>query len=76
MSKKIKDKLPKLPPLKKKLKGKAYVGDGVKGMRNKIKELEIKKDSLEMKKDSLEQKNKLQQQELDSLKQVVKIRIK
>lgn len=69
MSKKIKDKLPKLPPLKKKLKGKVYVGDGVKGMRDKIKELEVKKDSLE-------QKNKLQQQELDSLKQVVKIRTK
>lgn len=69
MAKKPRIKKPKLPPLKKKLKGEVYVGDGVKGMRDKIKELEVKTDSLE-------QKNKLQQQELDSLKQVVKIRIK
>lgn len=69
MAKKPRIKKPNLPPLKKKLKGEVYVGDGVKDMRDKIKELEVKTDSLE-------QKNKLQQQELDSLKQVVKIRIK
>lgn len=69
MAKKPRIKKPKLPPLKKKLKGEVYVGDGVKDMRDKIEKLEIKADSLE-------QKNKLQQEELDSLKQVVKIRIK
>lgn len=66
MSEKIKDKLPKPPPLKKKLKGKVYVGNETD---KQIKEL---KDSLSNYKDSLRQS----QAEVDSLKQVIKVRIK
>lgn len=69
MSKKIKDKLPKLPPLKKKLKGKAYVGNQIEKMKQEI-------DILTKQKDSLQRKSLDQQKEIDSLKQVIKIRVK
>lgn len=69
MAKKQRKKLPKLEEIKKKIKGKVYVGDGVK-------ELIDKKDSLTTERDSLKEKSELQQKEIDSLKQVIKIRVK
>ena len=62
-------KLPSLEELKKKIKGKVYVGDGVKELINK-------RDSLTKERDSLIKKTELQQKEIDSLKQVIKIRVK
>lgn len=59
--KKIK-KLPSLEELKKKIKGKVYVGDEMKKRELQIKELEKQVDSL--------------QTENDSLKQVIKVRVK
>ena len=59
----------KLSELKKKIKGKVYVGDGVKELINK-------RDSLTKERDSLRKKTELQQEEIDSLKQVIKIRVK
>lgn len=55
-------KLPKLEDIKKKIKGKVYVGDGVKEILNE--------------RDSLKVKTQEQQKEIDSLKQVIKVRIK
>jgi hypothetical protein len=55
-------KLPSLEELKKKFKGKVYVGDEMKKRELRIKELEKQVDSL--------------QTENDSLKQVIKIRVK
>jgi hypothetical protein len=62
MAKKQRKKLPKLEEIKKKIKGKVYVGDEIKKRELRIKELEKQVDSL--------------QTENDSLKQVVKIRVK
>ena len=65
MAKKQRKKLKKLPSLeeiKKKIKGKVYVGDEMKKRELQIKELEKQVDSL--------------QTENDSLKQVIKIRVK
>lgn len=62
-------KLPSLEEIKKKIKGKVYVGNGVK-------ELIDKRDSLTKERDSLKKKSELQQKEIDSLKQVIKIRVK
>ena len=69
MAKKQRKKLPSLEEIKKKIKGKVYVGDGVK-------ELIDKRDSLTKERDSLKKKSELQQKEIDSLKQVIKIRVK
>ena len=72
MAKKQRKKLKKLPSLeeiKKKIKGKVYVGDGVKELINK-------RDSLTKERDSLKKKTELQQKDIDSLKQVIKIRVK
>ena len=71
MAKKQNKKLKKLnlEQLKKKLTGKVYVGNGVK-------ELIDKRDSLTKERDSLKKKSELQQKEIDSLKQVIKIRVK
>lgn len=66
MAKKPRIKKPKLPPLKKKLKGEVYVANETD---KQIKEL---KDSLSNYKDSLRRS----QAEVDSLKQVIKVRIK
>lgn len=55
-------KLPSLEEIKKKIKGKVYVGDEMKKRELQIKELEKQVDSL--------------QTENDSLKQVIKIRVK
>lgn len=55
-------KLPKLEDIKKKIKGKVYVGDGVREVLNE--------------RDSLKVKTQEQQKEIDSLKQVIKVRIK
>ena len=55
-------KLPKLNEIKKKIKGKVYVGDGVKEILNE--------------RDSLKVKTQEQQKEIDSLKQVIKVRVK
>ena len=62
-------KLPKLNEIKQRIKGKAYVGDGVKELINK-------RDSLTKERDSLKKKTELQQKDIDSLKQVIKIRVK
>lgn len=62
MAKKQRKKLPKLEEIKKKIKGKVYVGDEMKKRELRIKELEKQVDSL--------------QTENDSLKQVIKIRVK
>ena len=65
MAKKQRKKLKKLPSLeeiKKKIKGKVYVGDEMKKRELQIKELEKQVDSL--------------QTENDSLKQVIKVRVK
>lgn len=62
MAKKQRKKLPKLEEIKKKIKGKVYVGDEMKKRELQIKELEKQVDSL--------------QTENDSLKQVIKIRVK
>ena len=65
MAKKQRKKLKKLPSLeeiKKKIKGKVYVGDEMKKREFQIKELEKQVDSL--------------QTENDSLKQVIKVRVK
>ena len=62
MAKKQKRKLPKLNEIKKKIKGKVYVGDGVREVLNE--------------RDSLKVKTQEQQKEIDSLKQVIKVRIK
>ena len=72
MAKKQRKKLKKLPSLeeiKKKIKGKVYVGDEMKKRELQIKELEKQVDSLSKQKDSLQTEN-------DSLKQVIKIRVK
>ena len=71
MAKKQRKKLKKLnlEELKKKVKGKVYVGDGVKELINK-------RDSLTKERDSLKKKTELQQKDIDSLKQVIKIRVK
>ena len=69
MAKKQRKKLPKLGEIKKKIKGKVYVGDEMKKRELRIKELEKQVDSLSRQKDSLQTEN-------DSLKQVVKIRVK
>ena len=71
MAKKQNKKLKKLnlEEIKKKIKGKVYVGNGVK-------ELIDKRDSLTKERDSLKKKSELQQKEIDSLKQVIKIRVK
>ena len=55
-------KLPSLEEIKKKIKGKVYVGDEMKKRELQIKELEKQVDPL--------------QTENDSLKQVIKIRVK
>ena len=62
MAKKQRKKLPSLEEIKKKIKGKVYVGDEMKKRELQIKELEKQVDSL--------------QTENDSLKQVIKIRVK
>lgn len=62
-------KLPKLNEIKQRIKGKVYVGDGVKELINK-------RDSLTKERDSLKKKTELQQKAIDSLKQVIKIRVK
>ena len=62
-------KLPKLEDIKKKIKGKVYVGDGVREVLNE-------RDSLTKERDSLKVKTQEQQKEIDSLKQVIKVRIK
>lgn len=64
MAKKQRKKLKKLnlEELKKKIKGKVYVGDEMKKRELRIKELEKQVDSL--------------QTENDSLKQVIKVRVK
>lgn len=55
-------KLPSLEEIKKKIKGKVYIGDEMKKRELRIKELEKQVDSL--------------QTENDSLKQVIKVRVK
>ena len=62
MAKKARKKLPKLEDIKKKIKGKVYVGNQVEEMKREI--------------DSLQQKTQEQQKEIDSLKQVIKVRVK
>lgn len=62
MAKKQRKKIPKLEEIKKKIKGKVYVGNEMKKRELQIKELEKQVDSL--------------QTENDSLKQVIKIRVK
>ena len=62
-------KLPSLEEIKKKIKGKVYVGDEMKNRELRIKDLEKQVDSLSRQKDSLQTEN-------DSLKQVIKIRVK
>jgi hypothetical protein len=69
MAKKQRKKLPKLEEIKKKIKGKVYVGDEMKKRELRIKGLEKQVDSLSKQKDSLQTEN-------DSLKQVIKIRVK
>ena len=90
MAKKQRKKLPSLEEIKKKIKGKVYVGDGVKELIDKrdsltkerdslTKErdsLTKERDSLTKERDSLKKKSELQQKEIDSLKQVIKIRVK
>ena len=66
MAKKQRKKLPKLEEIKKKIKGKVYIGNETD---KQMKEL---KDSLSNYKDSLRQS----QAEVDSLKQVIKVRVK
>ena len=66
--KKIK-KLPSLEEIKKKIKGKVYVGNRNEEMDRKVKDLEKQVDSLGKQKDSLQIEN-------DSLKQVIKVRVK
>lgn len=55
-------KLPSLEEIKKKIKAKVYIGDEMKKRELRIKELEKQVDSL--------------QTENDSLKQVIKVRVK
>lgn len=62
-------KLPSLEEIKKKIKGKVYIGDEMKKRELRIKELEKQVDSLSRQKDSLQTEN-------DSLKQVIKVRVK
>lgn len=62
-------KLPSLEEIKKKIKGKVYIGDEMKKRELRIKELEKQVDSLSRQKDSLQIEN-------DSLKQVIKVRVK
>lgn len=72
MAKKQRKKLKKLPSLeeiKKKIKGKVYVGNRNEEMDRKVKELEKQVDSLSEQNDSLQIEN-------DSLKQVIKVRVK
>ena len=69
MAKKPRIKKPKLTPLKKKIKGEVYVGNQIEKMKQEI-------DSLTKQRDSLQRKSLDQQKELDSLKQVIKIRVK
>ena len=69
-------KLPKLNEIKQRIKGKAYVGDGVKELINKRDSLTKERDSLTKERDSLKKKTELQQKDIDSLKQVIKIRVK
>lgn len=72
MAKKQRKKLKKLPSLeeiKKKIKGKVYVGNRNEEMDIKVKELEKQVDSLSKQKDSLKNEN-------DSLKQVIKVRVR
>ena len=79
MAKKQRKKLKKLPSLeeiKKKIKGKVYVGDGVKELIDKRDSLTKERDSLTKERDSLKKKTELQQKDIDSLKQVIKIRVK
>ena len=76
MAKKQRRKLPKLEEIKKKIKGKVYVGDGVKELIDKRDSLTKERDSLTKERDSLKKKSELQQKEIDSLKQVIKIRVK
>ena len=76
MAKKQRKKLPKLEEIKKKIKGKVYVGDDMKKMDLQIKELETQVDSLSKQKDSLSKQKDSLQTENDSLKQVIKIRVK
>ena len=69
MAKKQREKLPKLEEIKKKIKGKVYVGNRNEEMDRKVKELEKQVDSLSEQNDSLQIEN-------DSLKQVIKVRVK
>lgn len=69
MAKKPRIKKPKLPPLKKKLKGEVYVGNELERRGQEI-------DSLKKQLQEQLDKNTLQQREIDSLNRVVKIRIK
>lgn len=62
MAKKQRKKLPKLEEIKKKIKGKVYVGNELEKRGQEIK-------SLEKQVDSLKTQN-------DSLKQVIKVRVK
>lgn len=76
MAKKPRIKKPNLPPLKKKLKGEVYVGNQIEKMRQEIDSLTEQIDNLTEQRDSLQQKSLDQQKEIDSLKQVIKIRVK
>lgn len=69
MAKQQRKKLPKLEQIKKKIKGKVYVGNQIEKMKQEI-------DSLSKQKDSLQRKTQDQQKEIDSLKQVIKVRVK
>ena len=69
-------KLPSLEELKKKIKGKVYVGDEMKSRELRIKDLEKQVDSLSKQRDSLSKQRDSLQNENDSLKQVIKIRVK
>lgn len=62
MAKKQRKKLPKLEQIKKKIKGKVYVG-------NETEKVIIENKALKAKNDSLQTEN-------DSLKQVIKVRVK
>ena len=76
MAKQQRKKLPKLEQIKKKIKGKVYVGNQIEKMKQEIDSLSKQKDSLSKQKDSLQRKTQDQQKEIDSLKQVIKVRVK
>lgn len=72
MSNKKKKRLDKLRPLKGRVRGKAYIGNETERRIRDLKDqVQIHKDSLSNYKDSL----RVKQQEIDSLKQVIKVKL-